>query len=60
MDELLYWLARDFPSTAILLAFGWGVYHHISAALALLDKHLTETLQLLRDCMESDKTVAKE
>ena len=50
-------IARDLPSTAVLILFVWVVNRQFTAAIDLLRQHLADVSKLLDRCIgQSDTT----
>ena len=53
MDELILALAKDLPSTAVLLLFVYVTSMQYREALTLLKEHLEDISNLLAECLKS-------
>lgn len=54
MNELLLAIARDLPSTAVLILFVYVTSSQYKEALALLRDHLKDISALLADCLKAE------
>lgn len=57
MNELIIAIARDLPSTAVLLLFLWQTGKQFDRLTGALESHLAELSRLLGDCINSDNSV---
>lgn len=54
MNELLLAIARDLPSTAVLILFVYVTSSQYKEALALLRDHLKDISALLEKCLDKE------
>lgn len=52
MEEFLYQIARDLPSTGVLLLLLYLVNQQFGQGMAMLTKQMEETNELLRRCID--------
>lgn len=55
MEELFLALAKDLPSTAILLLMLWLVNKQFTQVLDAVDRHLESVNKLLATCIDQNK-----
>lgn len=53
MNDVLLAIARDLPSTAVLILFVYVTSMQYREALALLKEHLEDISNLLAECLKS-------
>jgi hypothetical protein len=56
MEDFTISIIRDLPSTALLIIFVWHVAKQFDSAIKLIDAHLRQQNELLRDCIKSRKS----
>lgn len=49
-------IARDLPSTAVLILFVWVVNRQFTAAIDLLRQHLSDVSKILERCIDREIT----
>ena len=54
MNEFFYQLARDLPSTGVLLLLLYLVNQQFAQGLTLLTKQMEDTNELLRRCIDNN------
>lgn len=59
MNDLMLALAKDLPSTAVLLLFLWQTGKQFDRLTSALENHLAELSRLLGDCIKSDNSVTE-
>lgn len=52
MEEFIYQIARDLPSTGVLLLLLYLVNQQFGQGMAMLTKQMEETNELLRRCID--------
>jgi len=52
MEEFLYQIARDLPSTGVLLLLLYLVNQQFGQGMAMLTKQMEDTNELLRRCID--------
>ncbi len=54
MNELILALAKDLPSTAVLLLFLWQTGKQFDRLVSALESHLAELSRLLGECIDRE------
>lgn len=55
MNDVILAVAKDLPSTAVLILFVYVVNKQFSLAIELIRQHLADINKLLEKCIETDK-----